>query len=122
MILSGPYAPNPTEILGDEQFGNLLKAARQVFEYVIIDTPPLGSVVDAAVISQYCDGAILVIESGSTSYRVVQKVKAQLEKSGCKILGAVLNKMEYKGRKYRAGYRGRNALTPYGEPATYEKK
>ena len=81
---------------------------------------------DAAVISQYCDGAILVIESGSTSYRVVQKVKAQLEKSGCKILGAVLNKMEYKGRKYRAGYRGRygyrNALTPYGEPATYEKK
>ena len=126
MILSGPYAPNPTEILGDEQFGNLLKAARQVFDYVIIDTPPLGSVVDAAVISQYCDGAILVIESGSTSYRVVQKVKAQLEKSGCKILGAVLNKMEYKGRKYRAGYRGkygyRNALTPYGEPATYEKK
>lgn len=130
MILSGPYAPNPTEILGDEQFGNLLKAARQVFEYVIIDTPPLGSVVDAAVIGQYCDGAILVIESGSTSYRVVQKVKAQLEKSGCKILGAVLNKMEYEGRGYRAGYRAgyggaygrRGARTPYGEVATYEKK
>lgn len=126
MILSGPYAPNPTEILGDEQFGNLLKAARQVFEYVIIDTPPLGSVVDAAVISQYCDGAILVIESGSTSYRVVQKVKAQLEKSGCKILGAVLNKAESEGRGYRSGYRvgyGRKgARTPYGELATYEKK
>lgn len=130
MILSGPYAPNPTEILGDEQFGNLLKAARQVFEYVIIDTPPLGSVVDAAVIGQYCDGAILVIESGSTSYRVVQKVKAQLEKSGCKILGAVLNKMEYEGRGYRSGYRAgygaaygrRGARIPYGEVATYEKK
>ncbi len=107
MILSGPYAPNPTEMLGDEQFGQLLKAARQVFEYVIIDTPPLGTVVDAAVIGQYCDGAILVIESGAASYRVCQKVKAQLEKSGCKILGAILNKVNYERRGYRSGKYGR---------------
>lgn len=106
MILSGPYAPNPTEILGDESFGQLLKAARQVFEYVIVDTPPLGSVVDAAVIAQYCDGAVIVVESGATSYHVCQKVKAQLEKSGCKILGAVLNKVENKGRGYRSGKYG----------------
>ena len=98
MILAGPYAPNPTEMLGDEQFGQLLKAARQVFEYVIVDTPPLGTVVDAAVIGQYCDGALMVIESDSTSYRACQKVKGQLERSGCKILGAVLNKVSSKGR------------------------
>ena len=106
MILSGPYAPNPTEMLGDEQFGQLLKAARQVFEYVIVDTPPLGIVVDAAVIGQYCDGAIIVIEKDSTSYRVCQKVKSQLEKSGCKILGAVLNKVESKGKGYYGGKYG----------------
>lgn len=98
VILAGPYAPNPTEMLGDEQFGQLLKAARQVFEYVIVDTPPLGTVVDAAVIGQYCDGALMVIESDSTSYRACQKVKGQLERSGCKILGAVLNKVSSKGR------------------------
>lgn len=98
IILAGPYAPNPTEMLGDEQFGQLLKAARQVFEYVIVDTPPLGTVVDAAVIGQYCDGALMVIESDSTSYRACQKVKGQLERSGCKILGAVLNKVGSKGR------------------------
>ena len=98
VILAGPYAPNPTEMLGDEQFGQLLKAARQVFEYVIVDTPPLGTVVDAAVIGQYCDGAVLVIESDATSYRACQKVKGQLERSGCKILGAVLNKVSSKGR------------------------
>ena len=98
MILAGPYAPNPTEMLGDEQFGQLLKAARQVFEYVIVDTPPLGTVVDAAVIGQYCDGALMVIESDSTSYRACQKVKGQLERSGCKILGAVLNKVSSTGR------------------------
>lgn len=103
MILSGPYAPSPTEMLGDEQFGQLLKAARQVFEYVLIDTPPLGTVVDAAVIGQYCDGAVLVVESGSTSYHVCRKVKDQLEKSGCKMLGAILNKVDYESRKYMSG-------------------
>jgi DNA mismatch repair protein MutS2 len=85
LILAGPYAPNPTEILGDEQFGQLLKAARQVFEYVLIDTPPLGAVVDAAVISQFCDGAAIVVESGVTSRKVVQRVKKQLEKKNERI-------------------------------------
>jgi len=113
MILAGPYAPNPTEMLGDEQFGQLLKAARQVFEYVIVDTPPLGTVVDAAVIAQYCDGALMVIESDSTSYRACQKVKNQLERSGCKILGAVLNKVSAKGRSSYYTRRGRGY--GYGE-------
>lgn len=107
LILSGPYAPNPTEMLGDDQFGQLLKAARQVFEYVIVDTPPLGAVVDAAIIGQYCDGALLVIESGETSYRVCQKIKGQLERSGCKLLGAVLNKVDAKGKGSYGGRYGR---------------
>lgn len=119
MILAGPYAPNPIEMLGDEQFGQLLKAARQVFEYVIVDTPPLGTVVDAAVIAQYCDGAIMVIRSDATSYRACQKVKAQLERSGCKILGAVLNGESAGGRnsyysKYSRSYYGRSKYDVYG--------
>jgi len=114
MILAGPYAPNPTEMLGDEQFGQLLKAARQVFEYVIVDTPPLGTVVDAAVIAQYCDGALMVIESDSTSYRACQKVKSQLERSGCKILGAVLNKVSSNGRSSYYSRYGRYYGAYYG--------
>ena len=120
MILAGPYAPNPIEMLGDEQFGQLLKAARQVFEYVIVDTPPLGTVVDAAVIAQFCDGALLVIQSDATSYRTCQKVKAQLERSGCKILGAVLNRESTSGRnsyysKYSRTYYGNAKYDVYGE-------
>ena len=115
MILAGPYAPNPTEMLGDELFGQLLKAAKQVFQYVIIDTPPLGIVVDAAVIGQYCDGAIIVVEKDATSYRLCQKVKAQLEKSGCKILGAVLNKAATKG----VSYYGKKYAGKYGKYGTY---
>lgn len=118
MILAGPFAPNPSEMLGDDQFGQLLKAARQVFEYVIVDTPPLGTVVDAAVIAQFCDGAVIVVESNATSYRVAQKVKAQLEKSGCKILGAVLNKVDTKSKgSYKRGYgRGYSDYGYYGNP------
>lgn len=115
IILAGPYAPNPTEMLGDEQFGQLLKAARQVFEYVIVDTPPLGTVVDAAVIGQYCDGALMVIESDSTSYRACQKVKGQLERSGCKMLGAVLNKVSSKGRGLYYSRYGRYYGNKYGK-------
>ncbi len=113
MILAGPYAPNPTEMLGDDQFGQLLKAARQVFEYVIVDTPPLGTVVDAAVIAQYCDGALMVVESDSTSYRACQKVKNQLERSGCKLLGAVLNKVSSKGRSSYYSRQGRYYSNKY---------
>ena len=105
MILSGPAAPNPSEILGDVTFGNLLKAARNSFDYVLVDTPPLGEIIDAAVVGQHCDGAIIVIESGASSYKVAQRVKNQLETSGCKVLGAVLNKVSAAGQgKY--GYRG----------------
>lgn len=116
MILAGPFAPNPTEMLGDELFGQLLKAARQVFQYVIVDTPPLGIVVDAAVIGQYCDAAILVIKKDATSYRVCQKVKNQLEKSGCKLLGAVINKAGSKKNDYYGpGYAGKyEAYGAYG--------
>lgn len=114
MIFAGPSAPNPAELLGSRTFGTVLKAVRQVYDYVLVDTPPLDVVVDAAVVGQYCDGAVLVVESGAVSYRVCQKVKNQLEKSGCKLLGAVLNKVDvsnsrYYGKKYKKyeyGYYG----------------
>lgn len=105
MIFAGPHAPNTVEMLEDEQFNQLLKAAKNIYDYVLIDTAPLGSVIDAAVIGQYCDGAVMVVESGNVSSIAAKKVKKQLEKSGCKLLGAVLNKVDmrsdiYYGNKY----------------------
>lgn len=117
MILAGPNAPNPSEMLSDESFENLLKRLRQVYDYVIVDTAPLGTVVDAAIVAQHCDGAIMVIESGAVSYRVSQKVKKQLEQSGCRLLGAVLNKADLKNKFYgKYGRYGR-----YGKYGKYEK-
>lgn len=104
MIFAGPLAPNPSELLGDRSFGKLLEEKREEYDYIFIDTPPVGTMIDAAVVAEKCDGAILVIESDLVSYKVAQKVKEQLERSGCKILGAVLNKVDVKKDKYYSSY------------------
>lgn len=106
VVLSGPYSPNPAELLEDPTFKTLLDWAREEYDYVIIDTPPMMNLIDAAIIAEEADGAVLVIESGTISYRLVQKVKEQLEKSGCKILGTVLNRTntENSGGYYKKYY------------------
>ena len=87
MIYSGPFPPNPAELLGGKNFRSLLNALRKVYDYVIVDTPPLGSVIDSAIVAEICDGSIMVIESGVISYRFAQEVKSQLERSNCPLLG-----------------------------------
>ena len=104
IIFAGPMAPNPSELLEEEAFRELLEEVRACYDYIIIDTPPVGSVIDAAIIAKESDGAVLVIESERVSYKVAQKSMEQLEKTGCKILGAVLNKVNIEKNKYYGKY------------------
>lgn len=104
LVLAGPYAPNPAELLEEEQFRKLLDYAREYFDYILIDTPPMLNLIDGAIVARYCDGAIMVIESGAVSYRLEQKVKRQLEKADCRILGVVLNKMDIRSETYYGKY------------------
>lgn len=104
MVFAGVSVPNSSELLGSARFPAMLNGLKKVFDYIIIDCPPLGMVIDAAVIAQYADGAIMVIENNKVSYKVAQKVKAQLSKSGCKILGAVLNKVSDERKSYYGKY------------------
>lgn len=103
MVFSGPYSPNPSELLEEPGFDKMIQWARSEYDYILIDTPPIGSVIDAAIVAKACDGAVMVIESGAASYRMVQRGKEQLEKSGCRILGVVLNKVD----RERSGYYGK---------------
>lgn len=103
MILTGPLSPNPTELLAGSRMEALLAAARETFDMVIIDSPPLGMVIDAAVLAPKCDGVILVVESDAVSRRTAVKVKKQLEMTGCRIIGAVLNKIDTEHRGYYYG-------------------
>ena len=99
LILSGPETPNPTELLESRRFQGMLESMRGVYDYVIIDCPPLGLVIDAAIVGRHSDGAVIVVEAGKTKYRLVQNVKEKLENSGVSILGVVLNKVERKNQK-----------------------
>lgn len=105
VIFAGAYAPNPAELLEEEEFTDLLKRSREQYDYVIVDTPPVGTIIDGAIVGKCCDGVVIVIESGAISYKALQKVKNQMEKSGCRILGAVLNKVNVtKGSYYNSYY------------------
>ena len=99
MITAGVLPPNPAELLGNEKFQTLIKTARANYDYVMIDSPPLGRVIDAAIIAKQCDAAVLVAAVRGVSYKDVGKVRAQLEKTGCPILGMVLNKVNVKKDK-----------------------
>lgn len=98
IIFSGHFPPNPVELLSSKKFSELLEDFKKVYDYIIIDSPPLSPVIDAAVISAICDGAILVVSPGKAKMRESLAVKEQLIKSGCKILGAVINQTDLKHR------------------------
>lgn len=114
MIFSGPVPPNPSELLGSWKFTEMIRNAREEYDMVIIDTPPLGSVIDAAVVSKCCDGAVIVIAAGNVSYRFARKVKEQLDVAECRILGCVLNKVDLSGKSYYGKYYGKYYGQYYG--------
>lgn len=106
-IPCGVFPTNPTELLGNDRFEKLIKALKNNFEYVIIDTPPLGSVIDAAIIATKCDGCILVISDNKTTKRQTKQVVDQLKRADANLLGAVLNKAETALGRY--GYYSKNS-------------
>lgn len=116
MLFAGPYPPNPVELLGSKRFSEILDYYRSVFDYIIIDTPPLGLVIDAAVIAAQCDGVVINVAANHASYRMVQGVKAQLERSGCHIIGTVLNMADIAHSGYKSYALGsfRYNQKPYG--------
>jgi len=115
VIFAGPYSPNPAELLEEDLFEDLIHALETEYDYVIIDTPPMANLIDGAIVARNCDGAVMVIESGAISYRLEQKVKNQLDKTGCRILGVVLNKVDL----HEEGYYGKYGR--YGKYGKYGK-
>lgn len=105
LIPAGRRPPNPAELLASKRFGNMIAEARKAFDYVIVDCPPLGEVVDAAVASQFCDASILVIESGVIHRQMAKNVVEKLKNARCPVLGVVLNKVKrQRGTRYGYGY------------------
>lgn len=104
VMFAGVIPPNPAELLGQSRFESLLNISRKLYDYVIVDTPPLGSVIDSAIIARRCDAAVLVIAANTISHKFAATVKGQLEKSDCPIIGVVLNKVDTKQNGYLKYY------------------
>ncbi|HEM5998101.1 TPA: tyrosine-protein kinase [Streptococcus suis] len=115
VIESGKVSPNPTALLQSKNFENLLATLRRYYDYVIVDCPPLGMVIDAAIIAQKCDAMVTVVEAGTVKRSAVKKVKEQLEQTGTPFLGIILNKYDFTTEKY--GDYGN-----YGNYGNYGKK
>ncbi|MFS1511172.1 CpsD/CapB family tyrosine-protein kinase [Chengkuizengella sp. SCS-71B] len=92
IVTSGPIPPNPAELLSASEMKVFMKEAFENYDMVVYDTSPVLAVTDAQILSNVCDGVILVIRSGKTRTEQVKKAKENLEQANAKILGAILNK------------------------------
>lgn len=106
LLPSGPLPPNASELLGSQRMQEVLAALKERAEYVLLDTPPIIAVTDAAVIAPQADGVILVINAGRTKRDLARRAKTMLEKVGANILGVVLNNATLERDYYK--YYGQN--------------
>jgi capsular exopolysaccharide synthesis family protein len=104
VLPSGQFPPNPSELLGSPAMRETLRTARHQFDIVLFDSPPLLAVTDAAVLSTLVDGTILVVRTSSTAREAVRRALSQLRAVNGRILGAVLNDVDVRGRGYYGGY------------------
>lgn len=103
-ITAGRVPPNPAELLANKRMKTLMEWAREHYDYIIVDTPPINMVVDAAVVASMSDTAIVIIKAGSTPRKAAQNVVKQLEKTECPILGVVLNQVDDSDSGYYKKY------------------
>ena len=91
MLPVGAIPPNPAELLSTPIVERIFTALQQTYDYVIVDTPPVSVVTDAAVLSRVSDGVLLVVRPGVTTIQGAQLSKKNLEAVDAHILGVVMN-------------------------------
>jgi len=123
IIPVGREVSNPLPLLNSERLSQLLDYLAKKVDYVLVDVPPVGLVVDAAQIGKYCDGTLVVVSYNNVHRQEVLDVKEQLDQSGCTVIGAVLNQVAhdaYASRKYYTNAYYKNNET--GERRRQKKK
>ena len=93
VLTSGPLPSSPSDLLGSVELKSLLRSWRETYEYVVIDSSPLLSVTDAAVLASEVDGAVVVARHGATSRRDLETALSYVRRVGAPVLGVVLNQV-----------------------------
>lgn len=99
LMLSGEIPPNPSELLGSERMAKMMDRLSEKYDYIMVDTPPIGIVADASIIANTLDGVLFLVRQNVTEKEPVIRGIRQLELSGAKLLGFILNGSETEGKK-----------------------
>lgn len=91
MLTGEQDVANPADLLATQRFKKLLRTLERTFDFVVIDTPPLQAVIDAAIIAAEADATVLVVREGFTQRNDLRAAYAQLEQAGAHVLGCVMN-------------------------------
>lgn len=100
VISCGPIPPNPSELLGSKKMEQFIKDAGVSYDMILFDTPPVLAVADAQILSNICDGSLLVVRSKRTENELAQKSVDTLKSGKAKLLGTILNDVEKKKANY----------------------
>ena len=104
VLTSGPIPPNPAEILNAERTRSLWPQLLEQYDYVLVDSPPLLAVTDAAVLSTQVDGVLMVVSSQVTKKEMAKEAKEQLVKANARIIGVILNQVKLSKQDYQYYY------------------
>lgn len=104
LLPCGPTPPNPAELLQTERFRQIVTELAGAFDKVIFDSPPIGAVTDALVLSQVTDGVVLVAKSHKTSREMLHRAQRQLRDLSANMLGSILNDLDLENRRKGYGY------------------
>jgi len=119
LLQCGPIPPNPSELLHTRRFAEVIEEAKQMFDIVVFDTPPLGAVTDPAIVATHTDGTLLVVRSRSTTRASVDAAIRQLHGVSARVVGAVINDVDIRSSTYGdyyAYYRGYYSADEANEP------
>lgn len=100
ILKAGKIPPNPSEILQSKKMRNFMEVIKEYYDYIFIDSPPVGIVTDASILAQYADGTILLVAANEADIEAVKVAKERLEGVNANILGAILNKFEVDSSSY----------------------
>ena len=100
ILPSGPLPPNPSELLASERMKQFLARAKEKYDFIIFDSPPLLPVTDAAVVSKICDGTVLLVRSGKAVIQATHRVKTILSNLKINVLGVVITDVDQRKEHY----------------------
>jgi len=107
VVPSGPIPPNPLELLLSQRFEDALQKLHEMFEMVIIDSPPVQMVSDSMVVARHCTGVVFVTKADDTPYQVARNAVKRLRQMQANIIGVVLNQLDFeRADKYYGEYTG----------------